>query len=523
MNAALVLSACVAVLQVGIGVLLLSVARAPGWRSARLFAVIALSAAGYSAANLTSTYFPLSDALRLLGGQFSFLMAAIFVTAWLVNTLGDESGSLRSLPRWGAALALASLSVGVLAVATRWLFVPGGFTEIDVPWAHVRYRFATPSAMGEVATYVLLAGVLVTCVAFTLKRGVTRRAKAEYLVGFSIFFLASTVETLVSTGRLEFFLLADIGFLAVVVPMAAQTVRRFIDDARRLGVASTHLTHEIEIRTQERDVAQSAWMEAERSAALGRLAAGVGHEINNPLAYLRLNVELIGEWAKDNGAPEELTESVDGALDGADRIRRVVDALRAYSRPATGVLVPLAPELITQAALRVTAHELRDAGKLHTTFEPTPAVLGDEGRLVQVMVNLLLNAGQAIAESRKDHTGEIHVRVATGTSGTAVIEVRDNGPGITREDLRRLTQPYFTTRSHAGAMGLGLFLARGVIEQLGGTLEIESVVGEGTLVRVVLPRAELGPPSALESLANRVIAPLPGVSAPPAREETARR
>jgi signal transduction histidine kinase len=522
-NAALVLSACVAVLQIGIGVLLFSVARAPGWRSARVFAVIALSAAGYSAANLTSTYFPLDDSVRLWGSQFSFLMAAIFVASWLVNALGDGSGSLRALPRWAGGLATLCLTFGVLAVATPWLFVPGGFTEIDIPWARVRYRFASPSALGEVATYVFLVGILVTCVAFAFRRGATRRVKAEYVLGFSIFFVASTMEMLVSTGRLQFPFLADIGFLAVVVPMAAETVRRFIDDARRLAVASSHLSQEIEIRTQERDEAQSAWMEAERSAALGRLAAGVGHEINNPLAYLRLNVELIGEWSKDNGAPEELTESVESALDGADRIRRVVDALRAYSRPGTGVMVPLAPELITQAALRVAAHQLRDAGTVRTTFESAPAVLGDEGRLVQVMVNLLLNAAQAIAESRKDHSGVIDVRVGTGTEGTAVIEVRDNGPGITRDDLRRLTEPYFTTRAHAGAMGLGLFLARGVIEQLGGTLEIESAVGDGTLVRVVLPRAEQAPSSALESLAGRVLTPLPGVGALPAREGTARR
>lgn len=518
MNAALVLSVCVAVLQVGIGVLLLAVARAPGWQSARVFAVIALSAAVYSASNVTSTYFPLPDAVRLMGSQLSFVAAAIFVTGWLVNAFGDGTGSLRSLPRWARGLALLTLAFGVLAVISPWLFVPGGFTDVEVPWAHVRYRFATPSRLGELATYTFLAGILVTCAAFATRRGASRRVRAEYVLGFSIFFLASTVELLVSTGRLEFLFLADLGFLAVVVPMAAQTVRRFIDDARRLSEASTVLTHEVELRTQERDEAQHAWLEAERSAALGRLAAGVGHEINNPLAYLRLNVELMGEWARENGSPEELTESVESALDGADRIRRVIDALRAYARPGTGVLVPLAPELVTQAALRVTAHQLRDAGSVRTTFEPTPAVLGDEGRLVQVMVNLLLNASQALAESRPDRSGAIEVRVAPGAGNTATIEVRDNGPGISREDLRRLTQPYFSTRGDAGA-GLGLFLARGVIEQLGGRLEIESELGEGTLVRVSLPAAEPGAASALESLADRVAtAPLPGVSAPPARE-----
>ncbi len=503
MNAAFALSACVAVLQVGIGVLLLLVSRAPGWRGTRVHAVIAFSAAGYSATTIASTYSPLDDSIRLLAGKFSYLVAAVFVSAWLVSAYGGRSASVRRLPRWVQALVALTIFVGGLAFALPRMFFTGDFSTVDVAWAGVQYRFATPSALGELTSYVILVGVLVTSIAFCRRRGERNRLRVGYLIGFSLFFLASLIEVLVTNGLLHFFFVADLGFLAVVAPLAAQTAQRFIDDARRLSVASTYLTEEIERRTEERDEAQQAWIEAERQAALGRLAAGVGHEINNPLAYLRLNVELLGVWGREHGSPEELMESVEGALDGVDRIRGVVDALRAYSRPDSGALVPIAPELFTQVALKVTAHKLRDVAEVHTAIESAPEVLGDEGRLVQVMVNLLLNAAQTHRERVPGAKSRVGVRVGTSIDGKALIEVSDNGPGISREDLRRLTQPYYRARFEAGGMGLGLFLARGVVEQLGGLLAIESVVGTGTLVRILLPAVGESPASALEPVLAR--------------------
>lgn len=520
MNLAFVVSACVAVLQIGIGVLLLPVSRAPGWGGARAFALIAFSAAGYSITNIAASYPPLPDALRMFAGQTSYLVAALFVSAWLVSAYGGEGGEgerARRLPRWTQGLVGLTLLAGLLAFAARhWCFT-GEFTDLQVAWAGVRYRFATPSPLGEVASYIFLTGVLATSVAYCRPRGKEQRVSVAYVAGFSVFFLASVVEVLVTNGVIEFPFIADLGFLAVVLSMAVETAQRFIGDARRLSLASTYLTEEIDRRTEERDDAQRAWIEAERQAALGRLAAGVGHEINNPLAYLRLNVELMGEWGREHGAPEELMESVDSALDGADRIRGVVDALRAYSRPTTGTLVPVAPDMFVQAALRVTTHKLRALAEVRTSIERAPEVLGDEGRMVQVMVNLLLNAAQAHPDRPEGAKGIVGLRVGTTSDGKALIEVRDNGPGISREEVRRLTQPYFTTRFEAGGAGLGLFLARGVVEQLGGWLEIESAPGEGTLVRILLPPAHVAPSSALEAVRGRSLTAPGGVRVSSAR------
>lgn len=525
MTIPVLLSACVAVLLIGLGVLLLAVARAPGWQNARVFAVISMSAATYSAGNIAAAWFPLSDDLRQAGMRVSFLSASVFAAGWLLRAYGDRSRSFLDVPRGVRGWAMALVASGVVAIVNPAPYIDGTFTELTVEWARARYRFATVTPLGSAVAFAYLASIAFTCTRLLSRRHAKGRLRWEYAASFLVFFAACTVEVLVTVRVIEFPFVADVGFLALVLPMAAETVRRFIEAARELAESKTQLTEEVELRTHERDEAHTAWLEAERSAAMGRLAAGVGHEINNPLAYLRLNLELLGEWGRANSAPPDFHESVDSALDGADRIRRVIDALRAYSRPGTGEVAPVSLPAVTQAAIGITAHQLRQAGPVELEVQPTPTVMGEEAKLVQVMTNLLCNAGQAIAEGGLGRPGSIHVRVGTASDGRAFVEVRDNGPGIPRDDLRRLTQPYFTTRAGAGAMGLGLFLARGVVEQHRGTLEIDSALGVGTQVRVLLPPIGAPPTTPGVSVTSLVVRtpslpiPMTRVSPTPARGE----
>ena len=467
--------------------LLLAVSRAPGWGAARTFAFIALSAAGYSASNISASYWPLSDATRVLGARVSFAMAALHCLGWLLYAFGDSSRSSRMVTRMARVLMVVTVGIGAVCAFSDAHLQPGAFSDLRIEWAHTSYRFATPSPLGE-AIGVFFA-LTIACV---LAEFVNRARRSEpgawvHLVGLGIFLSSVVVEVLVSNGVLSFLFVADIGFLACVVPLAGATVQRFVAETRRLHDTSSYLSQEVDFRTHERDEAQCALVEAERHAALGRLAAGVGHEINNPLTYLRLNVELIGEWATANSTSEDLRESVESALDGADRIRRVVDALRAYSQASTGARRAMEPEDFVNSALRMSSHLLRRVSAVETTFDTTPTIVGEESKLVQAVVNLLSNAVQAVSESAHPSAGRIRVRTFTLCSGDAAIEIEDSGPGIRPDDLRRLTEPYFTTRSSLGGAGLGLFLSRGIAEQHGGRLEIESDLGKGTLVRIVLP------------------------------------
>jgi signal transduction histidine kinase/CheY-like chemotaxis protein len=308
------------------------------------------------------------------------------------------------------------------------------------------------------------------------------------MLGFGVFFACAINEVLIASEMLHFYALADVGFLAIVLPVAGDILQRFVADARRLRELSARLSGEVEERTHERDQAQGALLEAERHAALGRLAAGVGHEINNPLTYLALNLDTLEEWMHAMRPPPAIAEAAAGVREASDRIGRVVEGLRTATRTTTGNRRALDPHQLCESALRVARPQLRHIAKVSTRFDAVPRIVGDEAKLVQVLVNLLNNAAHAVAQRQAEGLdAQIHVRTSTTANGDALIAVTDNGPGIALDDLARVTEPYFTTRAESGGTGLGLFLSRQMIEQHEGTLSIDSSPLRGTTVRVVLP------------------------------------
>ena len=226
-------------------------------------------------------------------------------------------------------------------------------------------------------------------------------------------------------------------------------------------------------------------IDVDRAIAVGRLAAGVGHEINNPLSYIVLNMHEARN-ALDSGDIDVplLRELVDDSAAGASRIRDIVRALRVFggTEPATKRARPR--EIVT-AAIDLVKSEVRHQASLVVEHRPAPTVLVDEAKLTQVLVNLLRNAAQATPPA-----GDNRIEVITSTAGSdVVIEVRDTGSGIDKEDLRRIFDPFFTTRPMGEGSGLGLSIARAHVAAMNGKLEVESVVGEGSTFRVTLPIA----------------------------------
>jgi PAS domain S-box-containing protein len=231
---------------------------------------------------------------------------------------------------------------------------------------------------------------------------------------------------------------------------------------------------------------------SDRLVSLGTLAAGIAHEINNPLAYVTANLEVVAE---------SLDEEVDGgevhadrkaaiadAREGAERVRKIVRGLRSFSRYEEEKRVPLALPDVIDAAIRLTGNELRHRAVLVRDLAPTPLVLGDDGRLAQVLINLLVNAAHAIPEGHTD-ANEIVVRTHTDAQGRAVIEIEDTGRGMPPEVAARAFDPFFTTKAVGEGTGLGLSICHGIVTGLGGTIAIESGRERGSVVRVVLPAA----------------------------------
>lgn len=251
----------------------------------------------------------------------------------------------------------------------------------------------------------------------------------------------------------------------------AWTLRR--EGARWFGTARD-VTEERRARARE-----SRLREQERLITAGTLAAGVGHEINNPLACVRNNLEFALEYP----ALPDVTAALRDALVGADRIGAIVRGLRALAAaPRTPVPIDLAPVLAQ--CVRLAAHETRLTATVSTHLGELPRALGDESRVTQILVNLLVNAAQAFpsrdpTKHRIDVTGS---RTATSVS----IHVRDNGPGIPEHLLGRIWDPFFTTKEPGQGTGLGLSISRTIATQLGGHLDAETGP-DGSTFTLTLP------------------------------------
>lgn len=236
----------------------------------------------------------------------------------------------------------------------------------------------------------------------------------------------------------------------------------------------------------ERDQLTARSIELDRMATMGRVAAGVGHEINNPLAYAILALEdardLMG-----GGAPDaDVRERIETGLDGARRIQRIVQGLRGVSR-GHGELRPTDVAEVLRSAVAIAESELRHAARLELDLEDVPPVRADPTRLSQVFVNLLVNAAHAVPRDGPDAQ---RVRVSVRESkGLVVFEVLDTGPGVPearREDIFAL---FFTTKPPGVGTGLGLSMSRESMRSMGGQLAYVQREGWGAGIRGELPIA----------------------------------
>ena len=247
----------------------------------------------------------------------------------------------------------------------------------------------------------------------------------------------------------------------------------------------------------ERRRIEAALARAGRMASLGVLAAGIAHELNNPLTYLSLNLEMIERLLprarqQPEAAPEQVPDTlaeierrVSEVRDAAERVSAIVRNLRAFSRSDEPVTRPVDLRSAVQAALKMVDNELRHRGRLEISLEDPPPVQADEGRLVQVVLNLVTNALQALPE--EDPASQwIRIRAAAEEGGAA-LTVSDSGPGIPPELADHIFDEFFTTKPPDQGTGLGLPIAAGIVRSFGGTISVGREPGGGAAFRVWLP------------------------------------
>ena len=237
---------------------------------------------------------------------------------------------------------------------------------------------------------------------------------------------------------------------------------------------------------EERRALSARLLQAEQLASLGTLAAGVAHEINNPLTYVLMNLELLRRRIRAGDADVAgFVAELDAASEGLGRVRDIVGDLRAFSRRGDGKKTPLDVRVVLDSAVRMSWAEIHHRAHLERDYEAVPPVLAGDSRLSQVFLNLLVNAAQSFPEG----DGAAHtIRVTTRAhAGAVLVAVQDDGPGMSQEALGRAFEPFFTTKPAGVGTGLGLSICHSIVTSLGGSIAIESALGRGTTFTVTLP------------------------------------
>ena len=253
----------------------------------------------------------------------------------------------------------------------------------------------------------------------------------------------------------------------------------------------------------ERKDLQARLMLSDRMASIGTLAAGVAHEINNPLTYVLANLHILdkrAERAIGVGLPGEGAEDARDMLcsadtiqllretaDGARRVRDIARDLKTFSRSSDEVQ-PVDVRQVLDSSVRMAINEIRHRARLERNYMETPLVLANSSRLGQVFLNLIVNAAQAIPEGAAEDN-MITLATTTGADGHAEVIVSDTGSGIAKHLVERIFEPFVTMKPVGVGTGLGLYICRDIIHHIGGVIQVDSEPDKGTAFKVRLPPA----------------------------------
>jgi signal transduction histidine kinase len=264
----------------------------------------------------------------------------------------------------------------------------------------------------------------------------------------------------------------------------------FKDNLSKIGAIIERETREADVRAERRRMQQQLLL-ADRLTSVGMLAAGVAHEINNPLAYVLGNLEfavgrLNAGHPLEGAELAEVIQSLGQAHEGSERIGHIARDLKVFCRSgADEVTSPINPRRVMESSISIAWNQIRHRGRLERSFERVPNIAGNENRLGQVFLNLLVNAAQALPEERSDQN-EIAVAIRA-EAGQVLIEVRDTGSGMSEEQQARIFEPFFTTKPRGVGSGIGLSICRSIVNDMGGEISCQSRLGHGTTFRVQLP------------------------------------
>jgi signal transduction histidine kinase/CheY-like chemotaxis protein len=395
---------------------------------------------------------------------------------------------------------------------------PGGDRVFTLEGAEHGYRVLM-DAMSEGVATVTQQGIVTYCNArfaailgarleLTIGNPISRFVPEAYRGQFQALIASGT------DGRSEgeLWLKAPCANAPALVRLAVVALK--LDGALTHSLVMTDLTEQRRQSTAiaaERAQMQARLLLADRMSSLGTLAAGVAHEINNPLAYVVTSLELMKSRLQDaadgtgtQGVESEpaqwLRRQVARAYEGVERVRLIVRDLKAFSRADDETMGVVDPRRALDTSIALASNEIRHRAMLVKDYDALPPVWANEARLGQLFLNLLLNAAQAIS-SGAAADNEIRVSGHTDCEGHAVIEIRDTGSGIDAAHLNLVFDPFFTTKPLNDGTGLGLSLCHSIVASLDGQITVRSERSEGSVFRVILPGVALATSTAVPATA----------------------
>jgi two-component system NtrC family sensor kinase len=295
---------------------------------------------------------------------------------------------------------------------------------------------------------------------------------------------------------------------------------------RSLDIMSEELNQRNEALSREKDeqavligkleFAHNQLLQSEKMASIGQLAAGVAHEINNPIGYVNSNISALGGYVNELIEMLGVYEGAEAALDpvaratvsacrarldidflkgdiqdilseskeGIGRVKKIVQDLKDFSHPDEGKFLYANVHHGISSTLNIVSNEIRYKADVITEFGDIPEVECILSQLNQVFMNLLVNAAHAMSSERR---GKIFVRSGSAGDATVWIEIADDGCGIPAENLKKIFDPFFTTKPVGQGTGLGLSLSYGMVQKHHGNISVHSAPGQGTCFRITLP------------------------------------
>jgi signal transduction histidine kinase len=280
--------------------------------------------------------------------------------------------------------------------------------------------------------------------------------------------------------------LLPLGCFGFVLAFTLLLLQRFVDAMAETEARALLLERLVEQRAQTLREKELQLAHGERLAAAGTLAAGLAHEINNPIAFVLANLNHLQALRREKDSDAEIEEVLVETQEGVARLRTIVDELLRLARTGDRISEPVQLARVVESVLPIVRHEARGRVRIETHLAYAPLVNGDPGRLGQVVLNLIQNAIHALTASGR--AGTVRVSVAAAPGGVELV-VADDGPGIPDHVLPRIFEPFFTTKRHGEGTGLGLSVTGEIVSRHGGTIDVDTSPA-GTRFRVTLPAAE---------------------------------